>query len=824
MPSARKLLIRLFSIGALLIALGSPGHAQTFTAPADMCLDFGVRNGLGGGSPVGGVYSGTGVTDDGSGMTYSFDPAAAGVGVHTITYTNGGSASDDVEVFALPSVTFTALADLPVNSGVQTGLGGGAPTGGVYSGTGVTDDGNGMTYSFDPAAAGVGVHTITYSYTDPNGCSGSASDDVEVFALPNVTFTALADLPVNSGVQTGLGGGAPTGGVYSGTGVTDDGNGMTYSFDPAAAGVGVHTLTYTYTDGNGATNSASDNVEVFALPNVTFTALADLPVNSGVQTGLGGGAPTGGVYSGTGVTDDGNGMTYSFDPAAAGVGVHTLTYTYTDGNGATNSASDNVEVFALPNVTFTALADLPVNSGVQTGLGGGAPTGGVYSGTGVTDDGNGMTYSFDPAAAGVGVHTLTYTYTDGNGATNSASDNVEVFALPNVTFTALADLPINSGVQTGLGGGAPTGGVYSGTGVTDDGNGMTYSFDPAAAGVGVHTLTYTYTDGNGATNSASDDVEVFALPNVTFTALADLCVDAGVQSGLGGGLPTGGVYNGTGVTDDGNGMTYSFDPAAAGVGTHTITYTYTDGNGATNSASDDVEVFALPTVTFTALADLPVNNGVQTGLGGGIAAGGVYSGPGVTDDGNGMTYSFDPAAAGVGVHTITYTFTDTDGCTASASDDVEVFAATSFTALADLCIDAGVQSGLGGGLPTGGVYSGPGVTDDGNGMTYSFDPAAAGVGTHAITYTSGGSSMDSVEVFALPTVTFTALADLACRQRRASRARRWHGGGRRLQRPWRHRRWQRHDLLFRPRRCGSRSPHHHLHLHRHRWLYGFSQR
>ena len=51
-------------------------------------------------------------------------------------------------------------------------------------------------------------------------------------------------------------------------------------------------------------------------------------------------------------------------------------------------------------------------------------------------------------------------------------------------------------------------------------------------------------------------------------------------------------------------MTYSFDPAAATGGTHTITYTYTDGNNCTNSASDEVEVFALPVVTFTALADL----------------------------------------------------------------------------------------------------------------------------------------------------------------------------------------------------------------------------
>ncbi|WP_452218329.1 hypothetical protein, partial [Lacinutrix undariae] len=129
---------------------------------------------------------------------------------------------------------------------------------------------------------------------------------------------------------------------------------------------------------------------------------------------------------------------------------------------------------------------------------------------------------------------------------------------------------------------------------------------------------------------------------------SDLCVDAGVQAGLGGGTATGGVYSGAGVTDDGNGTTYAFDPAGAGVGTHTITYTFTNANGCTNAASDDVEVFALPTVTFTAPSDLCVDAGVQAGLGGGTATGGVYSGAGVTDDGNGTTYAFDPAGAGVG--------------------------------------------------------------------------------------------------------------------------------------------------------------------------------
>jgi PKD repeat protein len=53
-------------------------------------------------------------------------------------------------------------------------LSGGEPEGGVYSGPGVT---NGW---FDPAVAGVGTHTITYTYEDPNGCENSATETILV--------------------------------------------------------------------------------------------------------------------------------------------------------------------------------------------------------------------------------------------------------------------------------------------------------------------------------------------------------------------------------------------------------------------------------------------------------------------------------------------------------------------------------------------------------------------------------------------------------------------------------------------------------------------
>ncbi len=87
----------------------------------------------------------------------------------------------DLTYINTSSVSFTAPADIFEDAGVQTGLGGGSPAGGVYSGPGVTDDGNGMTYSFDPAAAGgVGTYTITYTYTNGEGCEGSASNEIKV--------------------------------------------------------------------------------------------------------------------------------------------------------------------------------------------------------------------------------------------------------------------------------------------------------------------------------------------------------------------------------------------------------------------------------------------------------------------------------------------------------------------------------------------------------------------------------------------------------------------------------------------------------------------
>jgi hypothetical protein len=164
------------------LAIGTPA----FSNLPNVCSDD-MPMMLGGASPSSGVYSGPGVTDNGDGSTFSFNPAAAGgVGTFNVTYTLGGMmASTTLEVVAAPTVTFsTGGLSVQVDAGVQAGLSGGMPAGGVYSGNGVTDDGNGMTYSFDPAAAGEGENVITYTYSDANGCGGEQGAIITVTAIP----------------------------------------------------------------------------------------------------------------------------------------------------------------------------------------------------------------------------------------------------------------------------------------------------------------------------------------------------------------------------------------------------------------------------------------------------------------------------------------------------------------------------------------------------------------------------------------------------------------------------------------------------------------
>ena len=106
-----------------------------------------------------------------------------------LTATEANSDEIILTIFESPTVTLAAFDTICSNAELLM-LDGGAPSGGEYLGDFV---GTGL---FDPMAADVGFHTITYTYTDENNCSNTAEEQIEVVLCTNINEVQLIDLEV----------------------------------------------------------------------------------------------------------------------------------------------------------------------------------------------------------------------------------------------------------------------------------------------------------------------------------------------------------------------------------------------------------------------------------------------------------------------------------------------------------------------------------------------------------------------------------------------------------------------------------------------------
>jgi len=156
---------------------------------------------LSGGSPVGGIYSGP-ESQELTSMQALPEWEHILLPIHTTNASGcSGSATKTITVNALPTVTFSGTLVAQCVSSTTYTLTGGSPSGGTYSGPGVTGT------NFNASIAGAGTHTITYSFTNANGCTSSATKTITVNALPTVTFGGtLTAQCVNSTTYTLTGG------------------------------------------------------------------------------------------------------------------------------------------------------------------------------------------------------------------------------------------------------------------------------------------------------------------------------------------------------------------------------------------------------------------------------------------------------------------------------------------------------------------------------------------------------------------------------------------------------------------------------------------
>lgn len=554
---------------------------------------------------------------------------------------------------------------------------------GVWTGAGVSGN------LFDPALAGPGNHILVFTPSGACTLPATVTINVAQTLTPNLIVPPVlcTDSPT---LDLSLYDDDAFTGIWSGTGISGT------SFDPATSGPGNFTITFTP---DGSCNLPA-TIAVNVSPNTT-PALTQPPLicsdDTALDLSLYDDDAFTGVWSGTGVSGN------SFDPAVSGIGTFTLTFTPNSPCSLPASFDVTVVLATKPQLTqpdTLCTTSLPLDLTLYDD----DTFTGTWSGPGLT----GPTI-FDPATTGAGVFVLVF-FPDGlcqqlaTLTVNVLPQGIPILITPpNLCNT---DLPIDLTLYDD----DTFAGTWSGTGVSGN------SFDPALAGVGTFALTFTPTGLCNLPSSITITVNLAGQPVLITPPV--LCTDSPLLDlTLYDDDAYAGTWAGTGVSGN------SFDPAAAGLGSHTLTFTPSGPCLQPATITINIEEKLTPSLTNPnpiCVNELPIDLSQYDD----DAFTGVWSGAGVSGN------SFDPAISGSG--TFTLTFTPTGLCNLPATIQIVVVALTTpnITTPILLC-----QNDPAFDLTTiadpafTGIWSGVGVSGT------IFDPAITGLGSFDIVFT-----------------------------------------------------------------------------------------
>ena len=566
-------------------------------------------------------------------------------GSYTVTYTfSDGSCSNqtttNLTILAPVSVSFAIPLSSVCATAAPFSISGGSPLGGVYSGPGIT----GVTFS--PAAAGTGVHVLTYLYTDAGGCVSAATTSFTI--NPLVSVQAGADVVVCLGSSVSL------------TAI----NAINYSWLPnqnlsATTGATVMaspltttTYTVTGTDANGCSSSDAVMVTVLPLPTATIS----YPGNPFCKTGsvsVNRSGIAGGVYSASsGLVL--NSITGAIDLARSNVGTYSVTYTYSNGS-CSNQFTTLVTIIDLPIVSFTGILPAVCIQAAPFTVTGGNPLGGVYRGVGIKGD------IMNPQLAGIGTQVIEYTYTNPKGCAAMATNTITITSVTGGNTTLLfPEVCIGSNPFTLITGpSVQAGGKFSGAGVTAN------SFDPQQAGIGKHIITYVTNAVSGCSVLYTGTIQVNPKPSLQVASLSKICEGNQVDINP---VASGELFwsDSTGTLNRFVSSGLTFKP------TRSISYLITcrDGKGCTNSQPIFIQVDPVPDASFSYGSTNFCSGGNATVLMAGLSGGSFSADLGVSI--NAATGQINLANTQPGNHIITYSVTNTAGCRSVSQQTITI--------------------------------------------------------------------------------------------------------------------------------------------------------
>jgi gliding motility-associated-like protein len=408
--------------------------------------------------------------------------------------------------------------------------------------------------------------------------------------------------------------------------------------------------------------------------------------------------PPGGIWEGAGVVD---GVTGLFNADLAAPGENIISY--------------YIEEFDCGN---TIIIDMdPIEAGIVTAACPGTdpfqlnafPLGGTWSGNFVSAGG-----MFNPQEEG-----SFYPVYAVNGCTDTIEVNVGVidvlFTLPDTICQS--ELPDTLFIE-------PFGGIWSGPGIADPLYGV---FNPEWATPGNITLLY---DMQGC----DIQFETFIKEINIGPKWQNACPEEGPFMLYDAFAPTGGIWEGPGITDNINGV---FDPAIPGNDTWN-TLLYHAPNGCTDTIFMYVRQTEIlsETIYFCEGADPFVPLIWETIYN--TPWGGIWTGPGVYNPAEEpWNYGFDPIAAGIGDHELAY---EINGC----ADTIHMIVHPQLIIpIQNLFCTSDSALELAPGLPPGITWSGQGIL---NPLLSIFDPLIAGPGNFTISWSSPAGCAGSFQV------------------------------------------------------------------------------
>jgi hypothetical protein len=404
----------------------------------------------------------------------------------TITDANMCSVAQTVTVTEPPQLTATSVASDVTCFSAANGYAVSVPAGGTAP---YSYSWNTIPVQTTDTASGLAMGTYSCTVTDANGCSVSQSVQITEPTALAATVSSTDNLCYGDSAGTAVAVASGGTGAYS-----YSWNSSPAQLTDSASGLPAGTYICTITDANNC----------MTADTVTITDPAQLVINTSSQNIACFGGNSG--WCGTSVTGGTPGYMYLWSTGTTMPGDSNLVagcyyVQIYDQNGC--SAIDTICLTEPPALVATGVTANSTTCGGSNGSVDLTPTGGTqpytYSWSNITSNED---------LTGVGAGTYSVTITDANSCTTTYTFTISDPDPPAVTVNlATTTVCVDDGAFA-LSGGSPSGGTWSGTGVSGG------SFSPTTAGVGSSVITYTFTDSNNCTGSGTGTIQVNACVGV----------------------------------------------------------------------------------------------------------------------------------------------------------------------------------------------------------------------------------------------------------------------------------------------------------------------